>query len=146
MPGTQKTGAKTMGADPHDPNTGEVPVCETGGNDVVIQLNDVFSDPKSDKYRQAQANNQFGTVGTDYNVLISAYVSAGLNVNGRWRAYLRKLASIDLNNISDIAGFRDSHLKSGQGMTTTIHKPIHGGHVQVDPGVIDSPFPLPDKE
>jgi hypothetical protein len=135
-----------MGADPHDPNTGEVPACETG-NDVVDQLNDFFADPDSDKYRKAQAHNQFGTVGTDYNVLITAYEYAGLKVNGRWRAYLRKLASIDPKNISDIAGFRDSHLKGGQGMTTTIHKPIHGGHVQVDPGEINSPFPLPvDKE
>jgi hypothetical protein len=137
-----------MGADPHDPhdpNYSEVPACL--GNDVVDQLNEVFGNPDSDKYREAQAHNQFGTVGTDYIVLIKAYESAGLNVSGRWRAYLKKLASIDLNNISDIAGFRDSHLKSGEGMTTTLHKPIHGGHVQVDPGVINSPFPLPvDKE
>jgi hypothetical protein len=136
-----------MGADPHDPNTGEAPACE--GNDVTDQLNDVFGDPDSDKFRKAQAHNQFGTVGTDYTVLITAYEYAGLKVSGRWRAYLRKLASIDPKNISDIAGFRDSHLRSGGGMSTVLHRPHHGGHVHtrpamgVDPGVIDSPFPLP---
>jgi hypothetical protein len=134
-----------MGADPHDPNDAEACL----GNDVINQLNAVFGDPKSPLYRTAQENNMFGQVGVDYNVLITAYERAGLNVNGRWKAYLRKLASIDLQNISAIAGFRDSNLKSGAGMNTIIHLPEHGGHVRtkprqgVDPAEINSPFPLP---
>jgi hypothetical protein len=134
-----------MGGDPHDPNDAEACL----GNDVVKQLNDYFGDPKSPLYQTAQANNTFGGVGTDYIALIKAYVTAGLNVNGRWQAYLRTLASIDPQNISAIAGFRDSNLKSGAAMNTIIHLPEHGGHVRtkprqgVDPAEINSPFPLP---
>jgi hypothetical protein len=141
-----QNGAKTMGGDPHDPNDAEACL----GNDVINQLNDVFGDPHSDKYQTAQANNQFGGVGTDYNLLIGAYGRVGLNVNGRWQAYLRKLHSIDPNNISTIATFRDNNLKSGAGMNTIIHLPEHGGHVRtqpgsgVDPAVINAPFPLPN--
>jgi hypothetical protein len=134
-----------MGADPHDPNSGEVPGCL--GNDVLGQLNAVFSDPHSDKYRTAQANNQFGGA-TDYLALKAAYERAGLTVGGRWEAYLRKLQSIDPANISTIATFRDNNLKGGLGMNTITHVPEHGGHVRtqpgsgVDPAVINSPFPF----
>jgi hypothetical protein len=140
-----QNGAKTMGGDPSDASVAEACL----GNDVLDQLNDVFSDPHSDKYRTAQANNQFAGV-TDYTALKAAYVRAGLHVNGRWEAYLRRLQRADPANISAIATFRDNNLRSGKGMNTTIHVPENGGHVRtqpgsgVDPAVINAPFPFPD--
>jgi hypothetical protein len=136
-----------MGGDPHG---GEAPACL--GNDVVDLLNDVFGDQSSDKYKYARGHNQFGGVGTDYNMLIQAYETAfkDVKVNGRWAAYLRKLHSIDPNNISTIASFRYNNLTSNAGMSTILHEPVHGGHVHTQPGggaapaVINSPFPLPD--
>ena len=135
-----------MGGDPHDPNAAEACL----GNDVIDQLNDVFSDPHSGKYQTAQANkHQFAGV-TDYTGLKKAYERAGLTVSGRWEAYLKRLQRADPANISAIAAFRYNNLNSGLGMSTITHLPEHGGHVRtqpgsgIDPAVINSPFPFPD--
>jgi hypothetical protein len=135
---------------------GEAPPCE--GEDVLQQLNHVFGNPHSDRYRQAKDHNKFGTVPNapgNYKALIEAYEYAGLTVNPRWGSYLRALGTVHSadpqqgpQNISDIAEFRDRCLKNSLGMRTITHQPHHGGHVHtkhgtgIDPEVVDSPFPL----
>lgn len=147
-----------MGA--FDSKAAEAPPCE--GEDVLGQLNEVFGNPDSDRYRQAKAHNKFGTVPNapgNHKVLIEAYEYAGLTVNPRWGSYLRALGMVRSanpqqgpQNISDIAQFRDRCLKNNLGMRTIIHQPRDGGHVHttpgmgIDPDVIDSPFPLPGDE
>lgn len=123
------------------------------GDDVLVDLNRVFGNPNSHRYRLAQANNRFGTVPNapgNFNNLIDAYRQAGLVVSPGWVTYLTLLGTVDATqgpqNIYDIAQFRYNGLTKGVGMRTMIHD---GGRVHVrpgtglDPDVIDSPCPLP---
>ena len=135
---------------------GEAPPCD--GEDVLEQLNNVFGNPDSDRYKYAKSHNKFGTIPNapgNYKALIEAYEYAGLTVNEAWRSYLRALGRVRSadpqqgpQNIYDIAQFRDRCLKNDLGMRTMTHEPHGGGHVHtepgigVDPAVIDSPFPL----
>jgi hypothetical protein len=56
------------------------------GTDVLGELNDVFNDPDSTRYRFAQANNNFGAIRNvpgNYRALIDAYRTAGVaDING----------------------------------------------------------------
>ena len=126
---------------------GEAVICD--GDDVLVELNRVFGNPNSHRYKQAQANNQFGNVpnaADNYLKLVDAYRQAGLVVPAGWEAYLRFLGAADPQNIYDIAQFRYKGLTQGKGMSTIIH---NGGRVRtfpgagIEPDVIDSPCPLP---
>ncbi len=127
------------------------------GDDVLRELNHVFSNKDSLAYKKAKANNRFGTVKNEpgnYDALINAYVAAGLDVNGfgRWSAYLRLLGTVQPQgpqNIYDIAQTRYKALNADEGMSTVVHEPENGGHVRITPGagidphVISAPCPMP---
>lgn len=129
------------------------------GGDVIKDLNHAFGHPGSDKYKYAQSNNTFGGVNNapgNYTELIDAYTTAGVPVSDFWAAYLRLLGTVKQEgpqqgpqNIYDIAQMRYDGLINNKAMSTKIHLPKHGGHVQTkhgsgaEPSTIDSPFPLP---
>jgi hypothetical protein len=140
-----------MGAEPLDTNA-EAAICD--GLDVIKELNQIFENTNSAKYRYAKEHNKFGAVpnaADNYTALIDAYNYAGIPVGSRWAAYLRKLGTVGTQgpqNIYDIAQTRDSALTIDGGVQTTTHAPQHGGHVHVrrgsgaQPGLISSPLPL----
>jgi hypothetical protein len=129
---------------------GVLPPCP--GDDVLQQLDDVFSDPGSDRYKYAKQNNTFDKVGggaNNYRQLISAYVEAGVDVCARWGAYLRILGGKPggQQDIKDIAEIRDDALKYDKPLKTTTHPVSNGAHVKkhkgsskTDPSTLDSPF------
>jgi hypothetical protein len=137
--------------------TGAMKPCD--GQDVLSELDAVFSDPASDRYDYAKKNNTFDTVldeEDNYKALILAYVEAGVDVCARWGAYLRKLGRKPQGqkDIFNIAQTRFNALNLNVPMKTTYHPvddaPHGGGHVKKhdgsgshDPSKIDSPFPLP---
>ena len=144
-----------------DPKAGYAPPCE--GEDVLGQLNAVFGNPDSDRYKKAKSQNKFGAIPNapgNHKALIDAYEYAGLDVSNKgWVSYLRALGRVRSanpeqgpQNIYDIAQFRDRCLKNDLGMRTIIHQPHDGGHVHtkpgmgIDPEIVDSPFPLPVDE
>src|ERR1700710_1560793 len=67
------------------------------GNDVLAELNAVFNDPNSVRYKFAQDNNSFGAienVSGNHRTLIDAYKTAGVAEEiGGWAAYLRRLGT-----------------------------------------------------
>jgi hypothetical protein len=141
-----------MGAIVIRPGSG-IEICD--GGDVVKELNDIFGNPNSDRYKYAQAHNKFGDVGGalgNYRDLIAAYEYARVPVSPAWGAYLRLLGTLvpqGPQNIYDIAQFRNQYLVSGDAMQTITHTPVHGGHVRTQHGSkaglanqVDSPFPL----
>src|SRR5215468_7253486 len=108
--------------------------CE--GYDVLRQLNDVFGNPGSDRYRQAQAvKDKFGAIVSrrnNFQELIDAYNAAGVPVDDGWRLYLTLLGRAQPqgpDNIYLIAQARYNGLKDGDMMETVVHTPQHGGHV-----------------
>ncbi len=66
------------------------------GSDVLAELNAVFNDPNSARYKFAQSHSSFGAiknVASNYRALIDAYKTAGVaDING-WAAYLRRLGT-----------------------------------------------------
>jgi hypothetical protein len=121
------------------------------GNDVLAELNDVFNNPNSTRYRFAQNNNTFGTIKNvpgNYRALIEAYKTAGVaDING-WAAYLRRLGtgSAGPQKIYRIAQVRHKALTEGVATLTITHE--YGGYVDTPEGlhVIDSPSPLATTE
>jgi hypothetical protein len=117
------------------------------GSDVLAELNDVFNNPNSARYKFAQRNNTFGTIKNapgNYRALIEAYETAGLtDING-WAAHLRRLGTGPKGpqKIYRIAQIRHKALSQGVATLTVIH--AHGGDVDTPDGlhVIDSPSPL----
>jgi hypothetical protein len=132
--------------------TGRMFIC--AGDDVLHQLNDVFSNSNSVKYRFARANNLFGLIPNEegnWEALIIAYLFAGVDVSSNWARYLKRLGTAvpqGPQNIYDIAVARNNALNGGQGMSTVVHEPTNGGHVRTGPGagvdliIIDSPCPM----
>jgi hypothetical protein len=140
-------------------------VIETGviicdGDDVLNDLNDVFGDPSSDKFKhakkQAEAFGNIANTAGNYNDLIRVYKAAGLTVSSGWAAYLRMLGTVSAEgpdqgptNIWNIAQFRSDGLTNDLPMSTVVHVPKHGGHVHTrrgsggNPSTVDSPCPLP---
>ncbi len=133
-------------------------ICE--GDDVLVELNRVFGNPNSDRYRHAKNNNTFGGIRNapgNYTDLIEAYRTAGLVVSPGWRRYLKLLGTVSTpgpeqgpQNIYDIAQARYNGLMNDEPMSTIVHEPREGGHVHTTPGsqpgdptTIDSPCPLP---
>jgi hypothetical protein len=121
------------------------------GTDVLTELNHVFNDPRSTRYKFAQANNTFGAIRNvpgNYRALIEAYRTAGVaDING-WAAYLRRLGTgpAGSRKIYRIAQIRHKALIQGVATLTIIHE--YGGHVDTPDGlrVIDSPSPLATTE
>src|ERR1700722_3703370 len=121
------------------------------GSDVLAELNDVFNDPNSARYKFAQRKNTFGAIKNapgNYRALIEAYRNAGVaDING-WAAYLRRLGTgpSGPQKIYRIAQVRHKALTQGVATLTIIHE--YGGHVDTPKGlnVIDSPSPLATTE
>jgi len=117
------------------------------GSDVLAELNDVFNNPNSARYKFAQRNNIFGAIKNapgNYRALIGAYETAGLtDING-WAAHLRRLGTGPQRpqKIYSIAQIRHKALTQGVATLTVIHD--HGGQVDTPDGlrVIDSPSSL----
>ena len=117
------------------------------GNDVLAELNAVFNDPNSARYKFAQGHNAFGTIKNvpgNYRTLVAAYRTAGVaDING-WAAYLRRLGTgpAGPQNIYRIAQVRHTALTQGVATFTMTHE--YGGQVDTPDGlhVIDSPSPL----
>jgi hypothetical protein len=129
------------------------------GQAVLKELNDVFGNPNSDRYKQAQAQkDKFGAIENKANNfldLIDAYNAAGVPVDKGWRLYLTLLGRVQPQgpqNIYDIAQARYNGLNDGAVMETVVHVPKRGGHVHTQRGSkaglsskIDSPCPMPGK-
>jgi hypothetical protein len=116
------------------------------GSDVLAELNAVFNDPNSARYRFAQGHNRFGAiknVAGNYRALIDAYKAAGVaDING-WAAYLKRLGTGPKGpqRIFRIAQVRHEALAEGVATLTVIHE--FGGYVEADGlHLIDSPSPL----
>jgi hypothetical protein len=100
------------------------------GADVLKEL-DAFSNPNSQAYAFAQANNTFGAIQNvpgNSQDLINAYTNAGVPVCAGWVTYLNQLGQ---QNIYMIAQARDEGLKKVVPMITKKHKhTARPGHVQ----------------
>jgi hypothetical protein len=117
------------------------------GSDVLDELNAVFNDPNSARYKFAQSHNRFGAIANvagNYRALIDAYRTAGVAENSGWVAYLKRLGTNPggPQKIFAIAQLRHKALSQGVATWTVIHE--FGGHVDTPDGlrVIDSPSPL----
>ena len=117
------------------------------GRDVLAELNAVFNDPNSARYKFAQSHNTFGkirNVAGNYRALIAAYKTAGVADIGGWAAYLRRLGTGTKGpqKIHAIAQVRHKALIQGVATLTVIHE--FGGYVDMPDGLqmIDSPSPL----
>jgi hypothetical protein len=116
------------------------------GADVLKELKDAFSNPNSQAYAFAQANNIFGAiqnVAGNSQALIDAYTNAGVPVCAGWVTYLNQLGQ---DNIHAIAQARNDGLTKGVPMFTKMHKhTAKPGHVQKSVGndgsiTISSPY------
>jgi hypothetical protein len=127
------------------------------GQDVLTELNAVFSDESSNRYDYAKTNNTFDAVKSDdddnYKALIAAYVEAGVDVCARWGAYLRILGRSPQGrqDIFVIAQTRYNALNGNVPIQTTYHGTNDGGHggrhvkkhdgsSHNDPSTINAPF------
>jgi hypothetical protein len=117
------------------------------GSDVLAELNAVFNEPNSARYKFAQGHNTFGAirnVAGNYRALIDAYKAAGVADNRGWVAYLKRLGTGPKGpqRIYAIAQIRHKALTQGVATLTVIHE--FGGYVEAPDGlhVIDSPSPL----
>jgi hypothetical protein len=117
------------------------------GSDVLAELNVVFSNPNSARYKFAQGNNTFGAiknVAGNYRALVEAYETAGVDIIHGWAAYLRRLGTGPKGpqRIYAIAQVRHKALAQGVATLTVLHE--FGGYVDIPNGlrVIDSPSPL----
>jgi hypothetical protein len=117
------------------------------GSDVLAELNAVFNEPNSARYKFAQSHNRFGAIKNtagNYLALIDAYQTAGVAANSGWAAYLRRLGTGPRGpqRIYKIAQIRHNALTQGVATLTVIHE--FGGYVDTPNGLqlIDSPSPL----
>ena len=127
------------------------------GEQVTSKLNQVFRNPGTPQYQQAQGAKslfgdivQRGLVKDNWKDLLIAYLIAGVDVDKEfpaWCFYLETLGAgaQGQQNIIDIAQARFTALDNNQGMYTHTHS--GGGHVHTTPGSgsnpadIDSPCP-----
>jgi hypothetical protein len=128
---------------------------DCGGQAVVAKLNQVFGNPATNAYKQAQANNTFGNIQNaqdNWKDLIIAYLVAGVDVGTEfpaWVAYLEQLGAgaTGPQNIYAIAQARNTALTANPplGMDTSTNG--NGGPVHThkgsgaNPTTIDSPCP-----
>ena len=129
------------------PKTGEI-LCD--GQLVTAKLNQVFKNPGTRKYKQAQDNNTFGAIKDvegNWKDLLIAYLSAGVDVGDEFPAWVRYLQLLGAGatgtqgpkNIFLIAQTRYNALNSNVGMDTNTRG--GGGPVHTTPNTIDSPCP-----
>ena len=118
---------------------------------MLAELNAVFNDPSSVRYKFAQSHNRFGAVKNtagNYLALIDAYQTAGVADNKGWAVYLRRLGTGPKGpqRIYNIAQVRHNALVQGVATLTVIHE--FGGYVDTPNGLqlIDSPSPLTVEE
>jgi hypothetical protein len=126
------------------------------GQGVTIRLNQVFRNPGSRKYKQAQDSNTFGNIQNvegNWKDLLIAYLYAGVDVGDEfpaWVAYLESLGAGATGtqgplNIYLIAQARNAALTGNVGMDTTTNPsggPVHTRHGSgAQPTTIDSPCP-----
>ena len=128
------------------------------GQQVTAKLNQVFRNPGTPQYQQAQANNTFGAIQNvqdNWKDLIIAYLRAGVDVGNEFPACVAYLETLGAGatgtqgplNIYNIAQARNTALTANppQGMDTTTNG--NGGPVHTHPGsganpaTIDSPCP-----
>ena len=126
------------------------------GQLVTAKLNQVFRNPGSRKYKQAQDSNTFGKIQNvegNWKDLLIAYLYAGVDVGDEfpaWVAYLEQLGAgatgtQGTDNIYLIAQARNTALVGNVGMDTNTRG--GGGPVHTRPGsgsnptTIDSPCP-----
>ena len=112
------------------------------GSDVLAELNAVFNDPTSARYKFAQRNNSFGAIKNvpgNYRALVAAYETAGVDDFNGWAAHLRRLGPHEIYRIAQIC---HKALMQGVATLTTIH--AHGTQVDTSNGLqsISSPSPL----
>jgi hypothetical protein len=117
------------------------------GSDVLAELNAVFNDPNSVRYKFAQSHNKFGAIKNaagNCRALIDAYKAAGVADNRGWVAYLMRLgtATGGPQKIYRIAQIRHKALIRGVATWTIVHE--CGGQLDTPDGLrlIDSPSPL----
>ncbi len=108
------------------------------GSDVLAELNAVFNDPNSARYKFAQRNNSFGAIKNapgNYRALVEAYETAGVDDINGWAAYLRRLGTgpNGPQKIYSIAQIRHKALTQGVATLTTIH--AHGAQVETPNGL-----------
>src|ERR1700749_207282 len=85
--------------------TGFMVTCD--GEAVLKELNDVFGNPTSDRYKTAWKHRQkFGHIKEDdpknYCALIKAYEEAGVPVDKGWRLYLTLLGRVQPQGMANI--------------------------------------------
>lgn len=130
------------------------------GQDVLNELDAVFSDPASDRFDYAKKHNTFDTVREDdddnYRALIAAYVEAGVDVCAGWGVYLRKLgrspqgpqdifkiAQTRYNALDQNVPVETSHHDVSDTANGGKHVKKHDGSGAHDKSKINSPYPLP---
>src|SRR5882724_11270406 len=108
------------------------------GSDVLAELNAVFNDPSSVRYKFAQSRNKFGAIKNatgNYRALIDAYKTAGVADIRGWAAYLKRLGTGPKGpqRIYGIAQVRHNALAQGVPTLTLIHE--FGGYVDIPKGL-----------
>jgi hypothetical protein len=129
------------------------------GQLVTAKLNQVFRNPGTRKYKQAQDNNTFGSIQNvegNWKDLLIAYLVAGVDVGDEfpaWVAYLQQLGAGATGtqgpqNIYDIAQARNTALTATPPMGMDTNTRSGGGPVRTGkgtpgglPSTIDSPCP-----
>jgi hypothetical protein len=148
-----------------DPEGDETPCA---GEDVKGALEDVFGNPKSDKYQNAKkaaldkfANVRYLVLGNWqdlYDAYTAAFKAAPRDMPLNWDKYLQALGTLkgpDGNlgplNISTIANYRQQCLQKDIPMHITTHDPTQDGDHNVHPEpqkdgsiLIDSPWTPPN--
>ncbi len=121
------------------------------GSDVLAELNAVFNDPNSARYKFAQSHNRFGAVKNT----AGNYLRPDRRLQDRrrcrqqgWVAYLRRLGTGPKGpqRIYGIAQVRHKALVQGAATLTVIHE--FGEYVDTPNGLqlINSPSPLTIEE
>jgi hypothetical protein len=118
------------------------------GQLITAKLNQVFKNPGTRKFKDAQAQNMFDKVLPDdpdnWKDLLIAYVYAGVDAGDEfpaWVSYLQALGGglQGPQYVYAIAQMRYNALINNTGIDTKTHP---GGGVQTSKGTIDSPCPL----
>jgi hypothetical protein len=123
-----------------------------GAGSVIKELDDAFSDPTSNPYKNAQNYiDDFRNIPNaqgNYQALIDVYNKAQVPVSQEWADYLAWLGTVPHGpeNISKIAKARADGLTDSVSITTTTHPPepgnpqVHVRRVGHGPITIDSPY------
>jgi hypothetical protein len=130
---------------------------DCNGQLVTAKLNQVFRNPGTRKYKQAQDSNTFGNIQNvegNWKDLLIAYLYAGVDVGDEFPAWVTYLQTLGAGatgtqgpiNIYLIAQARYNSLIGNVGMDTKTNGnggPVHTmpGSAGAQPSLIDSPCP-----